>query len=215
MQACVLFNIIIKACLRLKKIRKGKPVCRLICRNGKAEMANLALMEQLALYFTSLPCPPLPVRVSGILTTSHDMLAGLLIAAMTRGNRALDETRKHKQISITRKLVSQCEAATDATNVYEHCKEFTAEYVHAFDDAGTCTPTMCFLATDEVEKGDKVHSAICSWHAAQDILFTAPADQRKAAVFALMSYEQLIQLHWQRFRESLDADLSLCESSLP
>jgi len=170
-------------------------------------MAHLALMEQLALYFTSLPCPPLPVRVNGMITTSHDMLAGLLIAAMTRGNRALDAERKQKQISITRKLVSQCESASAATDVYAHCKEFTAEYMHAFDDAGTCTPTMCFLGTDEVEKGDKVHSAICSWHAAQDILFVAPAEQRKAAVFALMSYEQLIKLHWQRFGASLDDSL--------
>ena len=176
------------------------------------------MLEQISMYMTALPCPPLPVMLAGFgqagqagqdsekkeeiqLCTSHDLLAGLLISAMVRGNRELNEQRKQRQLQITRTLLDKCLASSDATEMYAFCKEFTAEYVHAFDDAGTCTPAVCFLAVDEVAAGDKVHLAACSWHAAQDILYLPKVEQRKAAVFAKRSYAELIQAHWLRMHD--------------
>jgi hypothetical protein len=163
-------------------------------------------MEQLAMYMTGLPCPPMPVRLPRIddkIATSHDLLAGLLVSAMTRGNGKLDEERKRKQVAITRTLLDQCLASKDADEMYAHCQRFTAEYLHAFDDAGVCTPGVCFLSVEDVVKGDPVHAATCSWHAAQDILFVENPEMRhKADFYAKMSYEQLVKLHWQRVRDA-------------
>ena len=170
------------------------------------------------MFFTALPCPPLPVRLAMSMMlkttraddepetyqvcTSHDLLAGLLVSAIVRNNAELNKVRQAKQTAITKTLVDRCVAAKNNLDMYKVCKEFTAEYIHAFDDDGTCTPAVCFLKTEDVVKGDKVHKAICSWHAAQDIIFGA-ADQpkRKAEEFAKMNYEQLIQLHWLRVRD--------------
>ena len=176
------------------------------------------MMEQIAMYMTSLPCPPLPVKVLDGGTeqmkvcSSHDLLAGLLISAMVRGNGVLNEQRKQKQMAITKKLVDQCMASNNNINMYDVCKEFTAEYIHAFDDAGTCTAAVQFLSMDEVVKGDKVHTATASWHAAQDILHCPVGQQRKAVQFAKMSYDQLIQLHWLRVRDEPTTTLVVVEA---
>ena len=163
------------------------------------------MLEQLAMYMTSLPCPPLPIMLPGETEakTSHDLLAGLLTMAMMRGgSEKLNETRKQKQIQITRTMLDKCLASDNADQMYAICQEFTAEYLHAFDDAGQCTPGVCFLSMDDVQKGDKTHAAACSWHAAQDILHSPAAEQRKASQFAALDYGGLIELHWLRVRDA-------------
>jgi hypothetical protein len=163
------------------------------------------LLEQMAMYATALPCPPLPLRLSSLdnhtVQTSHDVLVGLVMAAMVRGNPQLNEERKQLQRRITQTLVERCLASKDASEMYAHCKTFTGEYLHAFDDMGVCTPGICFLDMEDVVPGDKVHMAACSWHAAQDILYAKPEEQRAADVFARLSYAQLINLHWMRMRD--------------
>ena len=171
--------------------------------------APVMMVEQLAMYMTSLPCPPLPIKLPYIdektgknkITSSHDILAGVLVSAMVRGNSELNGERKKRQIEITRTLLDKSLISTNADSMYDICKEFTAEYLHSFDDKGTCTPGAAFLEMHEVEKGDDVHKAISSWHAAQDILHRPPAQQRKAEVFARLSYEKLMELHWVRVRD--------------
>ena len=78
--------------------------------------------------------------------------------------------------------------------------------------AGTCTAAVQFLSMDEVVKGDKVHTATASWHAAQDILHCPVGQQRKAVQFAKMSYDQLIQLHWLRVRDEPTTTLVVVEA---
>ena len=80
---------------------------------------ELAVMEQISMYMTALPCPPLPVVVlmktpgidelRRIPTTSHDLLAGLLFAAMERNDAALNLQRRTKQLKITDELITTLE----------------------------------------------------------------------------------------------------------
>ena len=189
-------------CLRIKKKD-----------TSHAPMANLppTMLEQISMYMVALPCPPLPIMLAKFsadekpqemigICTSHDLLAGLLLTAMVRGNKELNEKRKQTQLAITKTLIDKCARSSNASEMYEYCQEFTAEYVHAFDDAGTCTPAVCFMRTDEVAKNDKVHKGTCSWHAAQDIIQFPPEKRRKAEVFAEYSYAELIEEHWKRFQ---------------
>ena len=164
------------------------------------------MMEQISMYLTALPCPPLPARLldgdaKDQIVSSHDLFAGLIVAAMVRNNKELNDIRKVKQNEITRALLDNCLASPNSKEMYKYCQQFTGEYLHAFDDAGASTPSVCFLNIEDVDKGDKVHSAASSWHAAQDILFVPKAQQRKATVFAKLSYAQLIDLHWSRVRD--------------
>jgi hypothetical protein len=165
---------------------------------------GLAVMEQIAMYMTALPCPPLPVNVimttadgetRRIGTSSHDLLAGLLVGAMTRANAERNKLRQRKQIELTDRLITELELASHSADVaYDACKRFTAEYILAFDDDASGA-SMQFLDIGDVEKGGKVHMAACSWHAAQDIQHAAPSSRRAAAHFAKMSYRELIAEH--------------------
>jgi hypothetical protein len=181
-----------------------------------------AIMEQIAMYMTSLPCPPLPMVLSiapeegvaqEVICSSHDVLAGLLINAMSRNNVKANEARKAKQMAATRTLLAQCvEKAQDAEEMYGLCQAFTAEYIHSFDDAGTCTPGMRFVDAKDVLQGDKIHKCACAWQAAQDILFVEKARRRNASAFARYTYQELILIHWQRVR---DKDTFVLETATP
>jgi hypothetical protein len=167
-------------------------------------MTQLVIMEQIAMYMTALPCPPLPVALSwneeSIVTSSHDLLAGLLVSAMRRNNEKLNKPRQAKQMEITERLLNDLEAAKTADAAYDACKRFTAEYIFAFDDDNRGT-NLQFAAMDDVAKGSKVHMAACSWHAAQDIQHAAPEKRRNAAHFAKMAYCDLMVEHMQRVVE--------------
>ena len=159
----------------------------------------LAVLEQIAMYMTALPCPPLPVTLSsGDATTSHDLLAGLLVSAMRRNNPKLNKLRQAKQMAITKRLIGELETADkDVSAAYDACKRFSAEYIFAFDDDNRGA-NIQFLPMEDVEKGSKAHMAACSWHAAQDIQHAAPDKRRSAAHFAKMTYVELIAKHLDR-----------------
>jgi len=165
-----------------------------------------ALMEQLAMYAAALPCPPIPVQLptQEEPTTSHDLLVGLLIAAMTRSNRTLNEVRKATQMELTQTFLDAAMTAADTGAMYGHCKAFTAEYIHAFDDVNTCTPSVQFLNYDDVPMESKIHKAACSWNAAQDILFTCVNERHDARFYATMTYQQLIEWHRLRVQQQSD-----------
>ena len=182
---------------------------------------GLAVMEQIAMYMTALPCPPLPVNVTmttaegetkRIGTSSHDLLAGLLVGAMSRANVERNKLRHKKQIEITDRLITALELASSASAAssassasaaavaeaaYDACRRFTAEYILAFDDDDSGA-SLQFLDMEDVEKGGKVHRAACSWHAAQDIQHAAPTRRRNADYFAKMTYRELIAEHVTR-----------------
>ena len=162
------------------------------------------------MYMTALPCPPLPVNVTmttpdgetkRIGTSSHDLLAGLLVGAMSRANVKRNKLRQKRQIELTDRLITALElassAASTASSAYDACRRFTAEYILAFDDDASGA-TLQFLDMDDVEKGGKVHRAACSWHAAQDIQHAAPDKRRNADHFAKMTYRELIAEHVAR-----------------
>ena len=159
------------------------------------------------MYMTALPCPPLPVNVTmtapdgetkRIGTSSHDLLAGLLVGAMSRANVERNKLRQKRQIELTDRFITALElAASSAVEAYDACRRFTAEYILAFDDDASGA-TLQFLEMDDVEKGGKVHRAACSWHAAQDIQHSAPDKRRGADHFAKMTYRELIAEHAAR-----------------
>jgi hypothetical protein len=145
-------------------------------------------------------------------TSSHDLLAGLLLAAMHRSDADLNAQRRIKQIAITDRFITELERigerlrgqnATPIAEVqraaYLACQQFTADYIHAFDDPGHPAATMQFMRMEEVPRHSHVHSATCSWNAAQDIQHAASVDQRRtAAHFARMEYPALIVEHLMR-----------------
>ena len=161
---------------------------------------DLSLREQIAMYLTALPCPPLPIRAGEALTTSHDLLAALLVMAMQRSAHALNETRRARQIALTEALLDALlRSRGDARAAFLACCRFTAEYIYAFEDPGHPTPEIRFLDVDEVCTGDPAHRACCSWSAAQEIQHVPDASHRKtAADFKRLSYAELMLVHAQR-----------------
>jgi hypothetical protein len=202
-------------------------------------MDNPAILEQIAMYMVALPCPPLPVKVnidnySGfnteddkpddeqlVICSSHDLLAGLIICAMHRNNARLNQTRKLRQIEITKTFIKdligkfQKREVVDAETFYSLCGTFTADYLQSFDDPQNPSSGILIVPMDDVEVGDKVHKACCSWHVAQEILQVKSAEKmqqekqsdienhkttepRKIEYFNKLSYRNLILEQCQR-----------------
>jgi hypothetical protein len=178
-------------------------------------MNNPIIMEQIAMYMVSLPCPPLPVslNVTTMLKTSneteeniqvcttHDLLAGLIVCAMDRKNTKLNNLRKTKQLAITKTFLTTLDKLDeqDTSGMYNACQVFTNEYIMSFDDPSMPAPAVRLLPMDYVENNDKVHKACCSWNAAQDIMH-AGTEKRNAAQFSLLSYKDLIKVHCSRVK---------------
>jgi hypothetical protein len=175
------------------------------------QMAEVAIMEQIAIYMTALPCPPLPVIIiiageKRKITTSHEILAGLLKIAMIRDDPKLNEIRRKKQLDITDRIITELELIGEqfrgsssgaAAAAYKVCEKFTAEYILAFDDIGCAAPSVMFVPMSDVPKHSSVHYAACSWHAAQEIMH-APAKPRTAEHFKKMEFSTLIEEHLLR-----------------
>ena len=188
------------------------------------EEHRMAVLEQIAMYMTALPCPPLPLRVCKITGakadddedekyyygSSHDNLARLLLAAMRRGRCDLNEERRLKQTEVTLALVRtldkepQPQTPDDARRFQERAltayQRFTADYIAAFEDPGTPTPAVEFLDPARVERGHKVHHTCASYMAAQDILHESDVTKRRTAeaLMAQYSYAELLAEHAQR-----------------
>lgn len=142
---------------------------------GSAKAA--IVMEQVAMYMSALPCPPLPLVVKQEISededkecykNSHDLIATLLLGAMSQGDTQQNARRKAKQTELTETLLEKLKGADgDVDRAYTACAEFTAGYVCAFMNLNV---GVRFMPLDHVVRGDSVHRAFCSWHRAQEII---------------------------------------------
>jgi hypothetical protein len=82
--------------------------------------ANSVIMEQVAMYMAALPCPPMPLVVRQAISededqecykNSHDLIATLLLGAMSLGNTAQNAQRKEKQTQLTDTLLKKLSAS--------------------------------------------------------------------------------------------------------
>ena len=174
---------------------------------------EVVIMEQIALYLTALPCPPIPVKVTLTLKnnehkqgicTSHDLLAGMLIAAMDKNDKNMNENRKTKQLGITERFITSMEKLNQQASedeIYKICQIFTAEYLDAFDDI-LSNRAIEFISLDGIAKGDKAHNACCSWSAAQDIQHIEPSERHDAVFFKKHSFGELLLYHKRRIQST-------------
>ena len=104
---------------------------------------ELAVLEQIAMYLTALPVPPLPVWTPDeVVASSHDVLAGLLVVAMERRRPDLDAERRGQQERIVRELVQTMdkervphtpeEEAGFGERALQAYRRFTADFIVAF-----------------------------------------------------------------------------------
>ena len=175
------------------------------------------------MYMVALPCPPLPVsldvdtfvktkpqsardpnKTSNVqVCSTHDLLAGLILCAMQRNNRALNNVRKVRQLAITKAFLIALDKLdeSDTDSMYSACQVFTSQYIMSFGDPSFPTPTLRLHPMNYVQKGDKIHSSCCSWNAAQDIMHEEQvSEQRTAQTFSLLSYRDLISVHCSRVK---------------
>ena len=161
--------------------------------------------EMVAMYITALPAPPLPVWVrmkrtssstegeEGGYTSSHDLLAGLLVAAMLRDRPDLNRKRMARQKALLDELDAALRSGAPAP--FEAYVRFTGQFLLAFGD-NEQAPQVRFGALDDVAGGDKLHAACAHWMAAQDILHVSEKERRRtAAHFAERSYGELLAEH--------------------
>lgn len=135
-------------------------------------MGTPALMEQMAIYFAALPCPPLPVLAArgddGHLEpcNSHDLLASFMLRAMMLDSKELNERRKMFQIDSTKRLLTAFMANPEPgpERVYYLCQQFTADYISAFS---TQPQGVHFAPIDDIPIKHKLHTACCGWNAGQ------------------------------------------------
>ena len=176
-------------------------------------MGEMAVLEQIAMYLTALPAPPLPILPDNTVTeqrhaSSHDILAGLLVVAMQRRRPDLDAARKAQQLQIIQTLISTLDAEPVPSTPEEEAgfreralqayRRFTADFIEAFTDGGG--PAVRFAPLDEVTRESKVHRCCGSYMAAQDILHQQDTTCRRTAEAwcAEFSYEELIAQHAKR-----------------
>ena len=162
--------------------------------------------EMVAMYITALPVPPLPVWVrvrrgeeeeeeEGY-TSSHDLLAGLVVGAMLRDRPDLNRERMAKQKALLDALDAALRRPHSSKNAWEEAYvRFTGQFVLAFGDDARAPQTR-FGGIDTVERGDRLHQACAHWMASQDILHQRdPTRRRTAAQFAERSYGELLAEH--------------------
>lgn len=181
------------------------------------------------------------VEIKESVCSSHDLLAGVLICAMQRKNANMNNERKIEQIQITETLIEtiltiysskvhqkgsilSVKEEFDKIDNKKECmellfdafKKFTAEYLLSFDDKNTTTPGVQYLSFNDVNIGDKIHKACCSWLVAQDIIYSKHKQNtnddcevqscqnptRDISWFESYSYEDLIFLHIFRIIEN-------------
>jgi hypothetical protein len=170
--------------------------------------------EMIAMYLTALPVPPLPVwvRMKGVdeenteeekegYTSSHDLLAGLLLGAMYRNRADLNRERMQRQEAalsefagkLNAQLAGRAPEVSVAQALFEACVAFTGGFVMAFCDTHETTPQVRFGEMDDVAPSDRIHSACVHWMVAQDILHEPdPTRRRAASHFASRTYEALL-----------------------
>ena len=98
--------------------------------------------EMVAMYITALPVPPLPVwvrlqrasseAVDDGYTSSHDLLAGLVVASMLRDRPDLNRRRMAKQTALLDELDAALRQPTP--KAFEAYVRFTGQFLLAFGD---------------------------------------------------------------------------------
>jgi hypothetical protein len=169
------------------------------------------LREPVAMYMAALPCPPLPLIVTRhgkeSYANSHDLIASLLVGAMSMNDDGLNAQRKSKQVELIDRLLQNIRAAGgNLDRAYSAFSEFTAGYICAFINIDV---SVSFMPLDRVERNDSVHSVCCSWHRAQEVILLRSRSRgtpSEAQIQALLrqdvshlSYAELIGLHCKRF----------------
>ena len=197
--------------------------CTPLYTDFASKMGDPRVMEQIAMYLVGLPCPPIPLSVDvtkflkkgGVFTgeevsnrkicSSHDILAGLIVVAMKRGDKNLNAIRQKKQTTINETFLDTLDALdeSDVDSMYKECQKFTAEYLLAFDDPSQPNPSFQLHPMEDVKKGDNVHHSSSSWSSGQDILFEPNTQKRRTAdQFKLLSYRDIIQIHCSRVKST-------------
>ena len=174
-----------------------------------------------------------------IVVSSHDLIAGLLICAMQRNNKARNEDRKRIQTALTEHFIDKIKdmgvksdikdtytSDTIVGSFYLACMEFTSGYISSFDDPGNAPKQIQFLPMSDVQIGDAVHKACCAWNNGQNILFLkkwfkaeeqdkAEKEEQEKKIqdfkkqYLSMPYAKLMQAHCERV-----ADLNCRASSI-
>lgn len=166
-------------------------------------MAHNPLFHQhLAMYFSTLPCPPLPLVVTDDKSAcSFDLIAHCLSLAMLADNQSLNRKRKNAQMDCHMELDAALSSQRDdAEEIYGHFLRFTGDYLRAFGEDGAR-----FLPLHTVKLGDPVHRACCEWSAGQDILLLPEERQCTALAYASYSYEDLLRKALSRFKETYES----------
>ncbi len=164
-------------------------------------MNSQIIMEQVAMYMASLPCPPMPLMLSEgegekKYANSHDLIASLLLIAMAHGDLNLNNQRKARQMELTEKLLKQMsDPNINVDKAYSYFSEFTAGYICALANINT---SVVFLPYIDVAKGDKVHKACCSWNRAQMIILKEEEEVNHS--LDDKSFDELLALHCERFK---------------
>ena len=163
-------------------------------------MATPELMGRVALYMTSLPCPPLPVVVTrreedGV-GNSHDLIARLLLNAMAADDQPANERRKVVQWAITKEWVERLPKTQSAEEFYALCCDFTCKWVNAFTGSSS---GISFRSASSVGVGDPCHTALAHFMAAQDIQhLQQPALRKDFDHYSGCTYEALLTTYMQR-----------------
>ena len=182
-------------------------------------MGTPALLEQVAMYFASLPCPPLPVYAlrehaqhcddddeaeTPIICSSHDILAQMMLHAMHKNDQASNAKRKTFQIDVTRRLLEALNVTPPPgpERTYFLFQQYTADYISAFSMQ---SKGVRFATLDDVPRGHAVHMSCCSWNAAQDIQHAPPPKRRTAADYAKLEFRGLIERHYERVNQLLES----------
>jgi hypothetical protein len=128
------------------------------------------------------------------LASSHDLLAGLLVAAMSRDRADLNHARMERQQALVGEFIASLDAMKgDVAAYYAACVRFTGGFVHAFCDAQQATPQVRFGELEQVALGDKVQVACAHWMSAQDIVHEEDASKRRTmAHFGAQPYAALL-----------------------
>jgi hypothetical protein len=170
--------------------------------------------EMVAMYITALPVPPLPVWVRLRKTTtkknaeaeeeeeekegytsSHDLLAGLVVASMLRDRPDLNRKRMAQQQALLDELDASLRGGGGgaSSSSWDAYVRFTGQFLLAFGDDARA-PQARFGESDAVvASGDRLHVACTHWMASQDILHERdPTRRRTAAQFAERSYGELL-----------------------
>ena len=162
---------------------------------------ELAVLEQISMLLVASPVPPLGIRLKdgGETTTSHDLLATLLLAAMRRGRKDLDEQRETLQRQAMDHLLKRLEALLGSSgaekDAYAAFQQYAGDYIHSFEGGDAAPDSFSFFSIEE-EAPARVLAATRSWMAAQRILHERKAENRKtAADFEGLTYVELLQEH--------------------